>query len=58
MDINTFTQRSQQAIAHAQEAATSRHQQYVRPEHLLDGLLAQPDGIVYPIFASVGAHVT
>ena len=58
MDINTFTQRSQQAILHARDAANARNHQYVQPEHLLDALLAQTDGLVYPILASVGAHVT
>jgi ATP-dependent Clp protease ATP-binding subunit ClpB len=58
MDINTFTQRSQQAILHARDTAASRSHQYVQPEHLLDGLMAQTDGIVYPILAAVGAHAT
>ena len=58
MDINTFTQRSQQAIVGARDAAQARSHQYVQPEHLLDALLAQTDGLVYPIMASVGAHVT
>ena len=58
MDINTFTQRSQQAIIGARDAAGARSHQYVQPEHLLDALLAQTDGLVYPIMASVGAHVT
>ncbi len=58
MDINTFTQRSQQAILHARDAATARSHQYVQPEHLLDGLMAQTDGLVYPILAAVGAHAT
>jgi ATP-dependent Clp protease ATP-binding subunit ClpB len=58
MDINEFTQRSQQAILYARDSAASLNNQYVQAEHLLDGLLAQPDGIVYPIIAAVGAHVT
>ena len=58
MDINTFTQRSQQAILHARDVASARNHQYAQPEHLLDALLAQTDGLVYPILASVGAHVT
>jgi ATP-dependent Clp protease ATP-binding subunit ClpB len=58
MDINTFTQRSQQAILHARDTAASRRHQYVQPEHLLDGLMAQTDGIVYPIMAALGVHAT
>jgi ATP-dependent Clp protease ATP-binding subunit ClpB len=56
MDINTFTQRSQQAILHARDTAEKRGNQYVQPEHLLDGLLAQTDGLVYPIMAKLGLH--
>ncbi|MGI9584965.1 MAG: ATP-dependent chaperone ClpB [Acidimicrobiia bacterium] len=56
MDINNFTQRSQQAILHARDAAEKRGNQYVQPEHLLDGLLAQTDGLVYPIMAKLGLH--
>jgi ATP-dependent Clp protease ATP-binding subunit ClpB len=56
MDINNFTQRSQQAILHARDGAEKRGNQYVQPEHLLDGLLAQSDGIVYPIMAKLGLH--
>ena len=58
MDINEFTQRSQQAILHARDAAVSRTNQYVQAEHLLDGLLAQTDGITYPIMSALGAHVS
>ena len=58
MDINTFTQRSQQAILGARDVAAARNQQYVQPAHLLDALLAQTDGLVYPIMASIGTHAT
>ena len=58
MDINTFTQRSQQAIVRSSEIAGQRNQQYVRPAHLLDALLEQTDGIVYPTLASIGTHVS
>ncbi|MCL1587801.1 MAG: ATP-dependent chaperone ClpB [Actinomycetia bacterium] len=58
MDINNFTQKSQEAVLKAQEVADERDHQYVHPEHLLAGLLASQDGIIYPILAKVGAHVT
>jgi ATP-dependent Clp protease ATP-binding subunit ClpB len=58
MDINNFTQKSQEAVLKARESAVERDHQYVHPEHLLEGLLAQQDGIIYPILARVGAHVT
>jgi len=58
MDINTFTQRSQEAILAAKSNAEQHNHQYVYPEHLLDALLAQTDGIVYPLLAKLGTHVT
>jgi ATP-dependent Clp protease ATP-binding subunit ClpB len=58
MDIENFTQKSQEAVLKARESAVERDHQYVHPEHLLEGLLAQNDGIIYPILAKVGAHVT
>jgi len=58
MDINNFTQKSQEAVLKAREIAVERNHQYVYPEHLLAGLLAQPDGLIYPILVKVGAHVT
>ena len=54
MDINTFTQRSQQAILGARDAAATRTHQYVQPVHLLDALLAQTDGTTRPLLAAVG----
>ena len=58
MDINEFTQRSQQAILHARDTAVAKRNQYVQAEHLLDGVLAQPDGIAYPILNTLGVHVS
>ncbi len=58
MDINKFTQRSQEAILAARAGAEQHNHQYVHPEHLLDALLAQMDGILYPLLAKIGAHVT
>ena len=58
MDINNFTQKSQEAVLKARESAGEHDHQYVHPEHLLEGLLALQDGIIYPILAKVGAHVT
>ncbi|MEN8238308.1 MAG: ATP-dependent chaperone ClpB, partial [Actinomycetota bacterium] len=52
------TQRSQEAVLKAREIAVELNHQYVHPEHLLEGLLAQHDGIIYPILAKVGTHVT
>ena len=58
MDTNAFTQRSQQAILHARDDAVARRNQYVQAEHLLDGILAQTDGLTYPIMGALGTHVS
>ena len=58
MDFNAFTQKSQQAILSARDLATQRTQPYVEPEHLLAGLLAQTDGLIYPILGRLGVHAT
>ncbi len=58
MNINIFTERSKQAVLHARDTAAERRHQYVHPEHLLESLLAQSDGIIYPILAKLGVHVT
>ena len=58
MDFNAFTQKSQQAILSARDLATQRTQPYVEPEHLLAGLLAQTDGLIYPILAKLDIHTT
>jgi len=58
MDINNFTQRSQEAMLAAKTGAEQRKHQYLQPAHLLDALMAQTDGIVYPILAKLGVHVS
>jgi ATP-dependent Clp protease ATP-binding subunit ClpB len=58
MDFNAFTQKSQQAVVSARDLATQRTQPYVEPEHLLAGLLAQTDGLIYPILAKLDIHAT
>ncbi|MGI8822987.1 MAG: Clp protease N-terminal domain-containing protein, partial [Acidimicrobiia bacterium] len=55
MDINRFTNRSQQAISNARDIAATRHHQQVTPEHLLAALLAQGDTVVQPLLATLGA---
>ncbi len=57
MDIESFTQRSQQAIVAARGLAARFDHPAVTPTHLLAGLLEQPDGLVYSIIAEVGARV-
>ena len=58
MDFNTFTQKSQQATLAARDLATQRNHPYVEPTHLLAGLLAQTDGLIYPILANLDIHAT
>ena len=53
MDINHFTQKSQQAILAARDAAASRQHQQVHPAHLLEALLGQSDTIIYPLLAKL-----
>ncbi len=55
MDINKLTQRSQEAVLAARAAAAERNHQYVGPEHLMLALLAQSDGIVYPLLNRLDA---
>ena len=58
MDINRFTQRSQEAILAAKSGAEHRNHQSIQPAHLLDAILARTDGIVYPVLTKIGAHVS
>ncbi len=56
MDINNFTQKSQQAILAARDAAAGRQHQQVHPAHLLEAILGQTDTIVYPLLAKLNAN--
>ena len=58
MDINNFTQRSQESILASKAHAEQSNNQYAQPEHLLEGLLSQTDGILYPLLAKLGVHVS
>jgi ATP-dependent Clp protease ATP-binding subunit ClpB len=58
MDFDTFTQKAQQAVLTARDIAAQRNHQYVEPQHLLAGLLAQTDGLIYPLLAKLGIHAT
>jgi ATP-dependent Clp protease ATP-binding subunit ClpB len=44
MRIDKLTTQFQQALADAQSLAVSRDNPYIEPAHLLDSMLAQPDG--------------
>ena len=58
MDINAFTQKSQQAILAARQSAETRSHQSVQPFHLLDGLLGQTDTILYPLLGHLDINPT
>ncbi len=51
MDINTFTQKAQQAVLAAREAASGRNHQQVTLAHLAEALFGQPDTIILPLLA-------
>jgi ATP-dependent Clp protease ATP-binding subunit ClpB len=55
MDPNKLTIRSQEALAAAQSMAAELNHQQVEPAHLLAALLAQPEGVTYPILQKLGA---
>ncbi|MFU2208399.1 ATP-dependent chaperone ClpB [Solidesulfovibrio sp. C21] len=54
MDLNKFTQKSQQAISEGQAAAVRMGQQQVDAEHLLYALLTQEQGLVPRILEKAG----
>jgi ATP-dependent Clp protease ATP-binding subunit ClpB len=54
MDPEKLTLKSQQALQGAQELARERNHQLVEPAHLLHALLADPEGVVYPLLHRLG----
>jgi len=54
MDLNKFTQKSQQAISEAQAVAVRMGQQQIDAEHLLYALLTQEQGLVPRILERAG----
>jgi ATP-dependent Clp protease ATP-binding subunit ClpB len=54
MDLNQFTNASQRAVLAARAEAERRNHAEALPEHLLAGLLAQTDGLVYPLLSRLG----
>jgi ATP-dependent Clp protease ATP-binding subunit ClpB len=53
--FDKLTLRSQEAVQAAQEAAASKKNQQMEPEHLLLALLDQQDGVVLPVLRKLGA---
>ncbi|MDJ0498187.1 MAG: ATP-dependent chaperone ClpB [Acidimicrobiia bacterium] len=56
MDINTLTQKSQQAVLAARQSAERRNHQSVQPLHMLDAMLGQADTILYPLLGHLGVN--
>jgi ATP-dependent Clp protease ATP-binding subunit ClpB len=54
MDLNRLTLRSREALTQAQQVAAERNHQQVEPEHLLDALLSDPEGVIYPLLHALG----
>ena len=58
MNLNRFTEKSQEALREAQAVATRRNHQGVDVEHLLVSLLEQSDGLTPSILEAAGANLT
>jgi ATP-dependent Clp protease ATP-binding subunit ClpB len=56
MDLNKLTMKSQAALQEAQRQAAARHHQSIEPEHVLLALLADAEGVVFPLLHHVGAN--
>jgi ATP-dependent Clp protease ATP-binding subunit ClpB len=54
VDLNRLTLRSREAVTQAQRVAAERNHQQVEPEHLLDALLSDPEGVIYPLLHAMG----
>ena len=57
MRLDKFTLRGQEAVQSAIENAERNQNQQVEPEHLLNAMLEQPEGIVRPVLGKLGANV-
>ncbi len=57
MDLERYTQKSQQALLAAQRLAQEHHHQNIEPIHLVLGLLLQEDGVVPAIATKVAGSV-
>jgi ATP-dependent Clp protease ATP-binding subunit ClpB len=56
MDLNKLTLKSQAALREAQQQAGVRNHQLIEPEHVLFALLADSEGVVFPLLHHVGAN--
>jgi ATP-dependent Clp protease ATP-binding subunit ClpB len=58
MDLNKYTQKSQEAILSAQRLAEELNHQAIEPAHLLLALLRQEDGVVPAVVTKVAGSVS
>src|SRR5512143_2659540 len=56
MRMDRYTQRAQEAILSAQEIAASYNHGQIEPEHLLQALITQPEGVVPDILQQMGIN--
>ena len=56
MNLNNYTEKSQEAILAARDLAEEHSHSEIIPEHLLLALLKQEDGVVPQIFSKLGAN--
>ncbi|MGH2590650.1 MAG: ATP-dependent chaperone ClpB [Actinomycetota bacterium] len=54
--LDKFTVKAQEAVQAAQGLADAESHQQVEPEHLLVALVRQPEGVVAPLLARLGAR--
>ncbi len=57
MDLNKYTQKSQEAILHAQQMAQDYGHQTIEPAHLLLALLRQDEGVVPALVNKVAGSI-
>jgi ATP-dependent Clp protease ATP-binding subunit ClpB len=58
MRFDKFTIKSQELIQQAQSLASDHHHQQIEPEHLLQVMLADPEGIVIAVMRKLGVSPT
>jgi ATP-dependent Clp protease ATP-binding subunit ClpB len=56
MDLNTYTNKAQQALLQAKSLATEYNHNAIEPAHILAALLMQEDGVVPEVVAKIGAR--
>ncbi len=56
MNLKRYTEKSQEAVLAAQQLAERQHHPQIEPEHLLDALIDQPDGVVPAVLRRLGVE--